>query len=482
MRIRIKMGADREGKILAKEMDILADNGAYSINAPVVVDTAATRVDSLYRFKNLKTTTRLVYTNNPASGMFRGFGNPQSTFAVECMMDMLAEKLQMDPVEISLKNATQCGDVTAHGWEIKSCELSSCIRKAAAAIGWQEKKSSPRRNRGIGMACVIHVSGNRSVFPPFDGSTATVRINENGEAYVLPSDGDIGQGMSTVSAQIAAEALGFPVEKVRVHRVDTDWSGFGLGASASRVTTIGGNAVKLAAEDAKRQLLEHAAIMLKTAKEELDIEDGNVINSKSGAVLASAAEAAKFAVHSSGGDYIVGRGKYVTPGVVIADAKTKYGNISSAYSFGAHAAEVEVDVETGKVTVLRYVAAHDSGQIVNPLLAQGQVEGGVVQGLGFSFCENMHFENGKLLNDSFLDYKVPLALDIPPIETIFVDSYDPNGPFGAKGLGEPVLVPVPCAISNAIYDAVGIRLTELPFSPERVREAWKKKQRKAGEA
>lgn len=478
MKIRLKMGADKEGHVLAKEMDVLADNGAYSANAPVVADTAATRVDSLYRFESVKTACRLVYTNKPTSGMFRGFGNPQSTFAVECMMDMLAYKLHIDPVEIRLKNAVQCGDVSIHGWKIKSCELADCIKKASQAAMWQEKKANPIKGKGLGIGCVIHVSGNRSVFPPFDGSSAMVRINEDGEADVTCADGDIGQGMNTVSAQIAAEILGFTMDQVRVNRVDSDQAGFGLGASASRVTTLGGNAVRLAAEDAKGQLLDQASDILKISMEDLIIQNGMIyVRNDPGKSLITVAEVARQAVYRSGGQYIIGRGGYLPPDVERADPQTKYGNISCAYSFGAHIAEVEVDTETGKVKVLNYIAAHDSGQIVNPTLAEGQVEGGVVQGLGFALYENMHFQNGKMLNDGYLDYKIPLALDIPPIKTIFADSYDPNGPLGAKGLGEPTIVPVASAISNAIYDAVGVRLTKLPFTPERIKEALAKKDR-----
>lgn len=478
MKIRLKMGADKEGHVLAKEMDCLADNGAYSANAPVVADTAATRVDSLYRLESVKTTSCLVYTNKPTSGMFRGFGNPQSTFAVECMMDMLAHKLNIDPVEMRLRNAAQSGDISIHGWKIKSCELSDCIKKASEAVQWQYKRANPVKGRGQGMGCVIHVSGNRSVFPPFDGSSAIIRINEDGEADVTCADGDIGQGMNTVSAQIAAEVIGLTMDQVRVNRVDSDLAGFGLGASASRVTTLGGNAVRLAAEDAKWQLLEQASAMMKIPVDSLLIEYG-IIYAKNapGKSLATVADVAEQAIYRTGGQYIIGRGGYLPPDVERADPKTKYGNISCAYSFGAHVAEVEVDMETGKVKVLDYVAAHDSGQIVNPTLAEGQVEGGVVQGLGFALLEDMYFKEGKLLNDSYLDYKVPLALDIPPIKTIFADSYDPNGPLGAKSLGEPTIVPVVSAISNAIYDAIGVRLTKLPFTPERIKEALSQKEK-----
>ena len=227
---------------------------------PVIVDTSATRVDALYRFKNLHAVVDLVYTNKVPTSAFRGFGNPQSHFAVESMMDILAEKLGMDPVEIRLRNATQVNDVTAHGWNIKSCGLSETINKAAKSIQWSEKRGKGRNKaRGVGIACGIHVSGNRSIAPTGDGAYSQVRVYQDGTIHIATSEGDIGQGANTVYAMIAAEQLGVPVEKIFIDQLDTDMTAMGVGASASRITVLAGNAVLAASVAARKRLIESAA-------------------------------------------------------------------------------------------------------------------------------------------------------------------------------------------------------------------------------
>ncbi|MDO5111753.1 MAG: xanthine dehydrogenase family protein molybdopterin-binding subunit [Clostridia bacterium] len=467
MKLTLKMGADKEGHILAKETLIEAENGAYTINASVVVDTTATRVESLYRFKNIRDTARLIYTNKVPTGTFRGFGNPQGTFMVECVMDMLAEKLGMDPTQIRLINASQPGDVTAHEWKIGSCELSQCIHKAAALSGWEEKKRNKRYGHGIGMGCCIHVNGNRSVFPAFDGSTATIRMNENGKAELMCADGDIGQGASTVFAMIAAKTIGIPARDVRILRVDSAQSGFGFGAFASRITLNAGNAVLDAAQKVHMCLCETAAKRAGCEVEAVRIENGLIY--APGGYEESVAEVSKQYMYSRGGIYLKQEGSFMPSGVRMADKKTKLGNISAAYSFASHVAEVDIDLETGKLSVVNYVGVHDTGNVINPMLAEGQIEGGVVQGLGYAIYEDYYFDkDGRMLNTSFLDYKLPTTMDIPPIHSAFAQSFEQNGPYGAKGLGEPTIVPVAAAVANAIYDAIGVRITDMPFTPEHV--------------
>lgn len=467
MRLTLKMGADKEGHILAKETLIEADNGAYTINSSVVVDTTATRVESLYRFKNIRDTAKLIYTNILPSGTFRGFGNPQGTFMVECVMDMLAEKLGMDPVDIRLVNAVHPGDVSAHGWEIQSCELSQCIKMAAEKSHWKELRGKGEFGHGIGMGCCIHVNGNRSVFPAFDGSSAFIRLNENGKAELMCADGDIGQGASTVFAMIAAQTIGLKVEDILIQRVDSAISGFAFGAFASRITLNAGNAVKDAAEKIKAKLVSTAAVLANCKEEEIVIED-SMIKAGNG-WSETVAEVSLQYLYQHGGAYMREEGFYMPPGVIMADKKTKIGNISPAYSFASHVAEVNVDIDTGKLEIAHYYGIHDTGEVINPMLAEGQIEGGVLQGLGYAIYENYYFDkSGKMLNSSFLDYKVPTSMDMPELESAFAESHEDRGPFGAKGLGEPTIVPVAAAVANALYDAVGIRFTEMPFTPEKV--------------
>ncbi|WP_227761814.1 xanthine dehydrogenase family protein molybdopterin-binding subunit [Zhaonella formicivorans] len=475
MKIRMALAASQDGTLLAKRSTIIADNGAYSNIAPGVLSTAVTRIDNLYRIKNVDNIGYLVYTNKLPTGMFRGFGNPQTTFAIEVLMDQLAVKLGMDPAELRIKNATRTGDVTVHGWEITSSGLTDCIREVVRRSGWDEKRKNKVPGRGIGLACCIHVSGNRGVYPSFDGSAAEVRISADGMVTVFSGEGEIGCGTTTVWAQIAAEALGIGVDRVRVAEVDSDYSPFGLGAYASRVTVIGGNAVLAAARDARRQLLEAAGEILGLAPDKLDIRDGKIISLVDNAVFKDFAEIATEACYRRGGTVIVGRGSYVPSNVTIADPKTKYGNIAPSYSFGCQLAEVEVDQETGKVKVLKIIAVQDLGRVLNPTLAEGQLEGGVAMGIGYTFMEEIITKEGRILNPNFRDYKLPVATDMPPIEVAFVETLDPIGPFGAKSVAEPALVPTAPAIINAIRDAVGVYVTSLPVKPEKLLAALEKR-------
>lgn len=483
MKIDLELGVDAKGNLLAKRTQVVADNGAYSNIAPGVLSTVMTRIDSLYRLKNVHNVGCLVYTNKIPTGMFRGFGNPQITFAFETLIDRLAKKLDMDPAMLRSRNASCCGDVTVHGWEISSSGLMDCIDKAVKNTNWAQRNSFQNlvvkdKNifRGIGMACCIHVAGNRGVYPSFDGSAAEVRISADGTVLVLSGEGEIGCGTNTTFAQIAAEVLGVEMDCVCVPEVDTQYSPFGLGAYASRVTVIGGNAVKAAAEDALRQLKNAASKIMKANIEKIEIQKGYFEAEGQKIPFAQICQEACF---SDGGTVIVGKGKFVPSNVCIADKETLYGNISPSYSFGAQVAEVEVDIDTGRVEIVDYLAIQDLGKVLNPLGAEGQLEGGVVQGIGYTFYEKMLFdEQGQLINPRFRDYKLPTIMDIPPIRVDFVEPIDPVGPFGAKSVAEPALVPTAPAICNAIYNAVGISINSLPLTFEDLRKKIKEKMEK----
>lgn len=469
MRTRVKLGVSRDGRFVAKEMRILADNGAYCDEAPVVLSVAADTMDNLYRLENLRTEAMLVYTNKVPSGAFRGFGNPQTTYAFECAVDEAAEELGWDPAELRLRNVVGPNTTSVHGWRISSCGIAECIREATQQAGWKEKRRSREvtgdLRRGVGLACCVHKSGARR-HPVYEGSAAYVRVDGTGSVTVLCGETEIGQGARTVWAQIAAEVLQVPLEKVRVIHLDTDVSPYGVGTFASRVTTLGGKAVLLAAQDAERQLRAVAADLLGTGVEDVTLREGEFV--AAGGRRLSFAEVAREAEHRRAGLPVTGQGVCLVPGVVYADERG-YGNLSTTYAFAAHVAEVEVDVRTGQVRVTEVTAAHDLGRAVNPLLAEGQVEGGVAQGIGYALHERLVFgEKGEVLNPNFLDYKILTAADAPRVRTIFVETKDPFGPFGAKGLGEPALVPVAAAVANAVAHALGKRVRDLPLTPDKI--------------
>jgi len=467
--ISVRLGIKNDGIFTGKELKILACCGAYAGTGPAVLSTTATRASALYRFGNLKCTADLAYANITPFGSVRGYGNPQLHFALESTIDAAAEVIGMDPLDVRLKNATETGDVTDNGFVLNSCHLKECLRSAAEKTNWREKHSKGRNESvGIGMASMIHVSGNRAVYPFFDGATAHVRINSDVGIDLITGEADIGQGSNTVFAQIVAEVLGVSPEEIRPMPLDTDHSPFGLGTFASRVTTIGGKAVQLAAEDARRQLLEVAAEYMKANVNDLKCSGGKIYVKGSPDSGMEIGEVGRLAFNSRGGASITGVGEYVVPPNVVMPDKTKYGNISSAYSFGVQVAEVKVDGDTGKVEILNILSAHDSGTIINPMLAEGQIEGGVSQGIGYAFFEEIVRQDGKVMNDNFTDYRMPTVYDVPQILSQFVEFPDPLAPFGAKGLGEITIVPTAAAIANAIYDATGIRLKELPFTPEKI--------------
>jgi 4-hydroxybenzoyl-CoA reductase alpha subunit len=474
MVIYLKMGVKKSGMLTAKEHRIYADNGAYTKYASAVLNLGTYRVDGLYRLGNIRNENYLVYTNKLPTSAFRGFGNPQITFAVESMLDQLAEGIGMDPLELRLRNAAETGDVNAHGFKYVSCGLKDCLKKTADAISWQEKKKKKNVRRGIGISATSHVCGNRSFFPLFDGATAYARVDEGGKVRVLTGEVEVGQGLLTAYAAICAEEMGIPLSEVTVEAPDTDIAPFGLGTWGDRGTFIGGSGVKLAAADAKRQILEMAAEMLEANPSDLDCRDGRVFVKGSPQKGLPFEEVASAAVYRKGGSPVFGKGTFI-PASELSDS-TRYGNISGTYAFGAQAAEVEVDPETGEVRVIQIAAAHDVGRALNLTTTEGQIEGATVQGMGYALSEEVRYENGVMLSPNFLQYRIPTALDVPPMKTFLVETVDP-GPFGAKGVAEPAMTPTAPAIANAIYDAIGVRIRTLPITPQKILEALQKEKK-----
>jgi CO/xanthine dehydrogenase Mo-binding subunit len=472
MKINVRLGFMKDGRIRGKHIRVIADNGAYSAKAPAITGVAAMRHDTCYKYIDVKTQAYLVYTNKIPTGAFRGFGNPSAEWAVEQAIDKGAHELGIDPVELARINAAEPGYVSPHGNRVQSCELKQCIDLAAKMMDWPKKRAEKKPNTGLGLACTVHVSGKRH-FGDYDGSSATIKINEDGKALILSGEGECGQGVFTVMCQIAAEELGIPVEDVEVSRADTDLTTFCLGAFASRLTYISGNAVKNAATNVKQQLFDQAAEMLEANPEDLVSRDGRISVRGAESKSITVADVARARLFRHNGAPIVGSGSFDADSVL--PDNTRFGNESGAYNYGVQAAHLEVDPETGQVKILKYIIASDCGTVIYPIGAEGQVEGGLSQGIGYALTEGLQFDEGRPLNPNFSDYRIPSMRDMPPLQYAFAESYEPTGPFGAKGLGELNMDPTAAVISNAIFDAVGVRIKDLPITPEKILRALREK-------
>jgi CO/xanthine dehydrogenase Mo-binding subunit len=375
-------------------------------------------------------------------------------------------------MELARLNAAETGYVSPHGNRVTSCELKQCLDMAEKMIDWKAKHAKKQPNTGLGLACTVHVSGKRH-FGDYDGSSATIKINEDGKALILSGEGECGQGAHTAMCQIAAEELGVPVEDVEISRADTDLTTFCLGAFASRLTYVSGNAVKNAATNVKQQLFEQAAEMLEANPQDLMSRDGKIFVKGAEGKSVTVGDAARARLFRHNGAPIVGSGSFDADSVL--PDSTRFGNESGAYNYGVQAAHVHVDPETGQVQILNYVIASDCGTVIYPTGAEGQVEGGLAQGIGYALTEGLQIDEGRPINPNFSDYRIPSMRDMPPLKHAFADSYEPTGPFGAKGLGELNMDPTAAVINNAIFDAVGVRVKTLPITPEKILRALKEK-------
>lgn len=476
MILRLKTAIDRDGRLRASHCVIIADGGAYSSVGALSISLPGLFLTLPYRLPAFHYEGYRVYTNKPFCGALRGHGTPQLRFAVESQLDLLAESLGIDPVEIRLRNSVQADETTVNGMKVTSCQLRECIEKAAAASGWEEKKGKLPPGRGIGIAAGALCSGARLM--GHSSSSALIKVHEDGAVTLLTGSTDVGQGSNTILSQIVAEELGIALEDIRISLVDSEITPIDPGTFGARVTFCAGNAVRAAAADARRQLLEVAAEALDAHPEEIVFRNRQVFVAGCPDRAMPFQKLVLLAQYEKGVP-ILGRGVY-TPDLAVPDFRSGGGNLSPAYTFAAQAAEVEVDPETGQVKLLRMTFSHDCGFAINPLSVEGQLEGGMVMMQGQALYENLQREGGQTLNPTLLHYTMPTAGDIPQeVRSILVEGADPLGPFGAKEAGEGTTLGTIPAIANAIYDAIGVRLTELPFSPERILRALEEKGKKA---
>lgn len=468
---KISQGCTKEGKLLFREMEMILDNGAYTSWGATTPSVMMLPISSLYKVANVKYTAKCVYTNNTYSQAMRGYGNPQATFAIECSLEQLAEAAGIDPYEFRLINANEPGEITPQNFKITSCGMKECMEAVKTRLGWTGKRMQ-KEGRGFGMAALVHVGGGARVYKS-DGCGTIIKIDDYGKVDVFTGSSEIGQGSETIVAQITAEVLGVPIDDINVINDDTDVCPWDVGVHASRTTFVAGNSALGAARKLKEQILDLAAATLNEDPSALDIKGGVISSRRDKEKSIALGKILRSAHYASGGKMLVADYFYDPPNENF-DREFK-GNLSVAYAYGAHGVEVEVDKETGQVKIIKYVAAHDVGRAINPMLLEGQIYGGGVMGLGYALSENMVYQNGKIMNPNFLDYKLLTAKDIPPIEAVIIETDEKNGPFGAKGIGEPGLVPTAPAIANAIYDAVGVRIKDLPITPEKVLKALKEK-------
>jgi xanthine dehydrogenase molybdenum-binding subunit len=454
--IELKQGVKRDGTLTARQARFIANSGAYASHGPGVTRVGSSALGSLHKCPNVHIEGICVYTNTPIAGAFRGYGAPQAYFALESQMDAIAAALGIDPIELRLRNAFTVGDRGPSGTPFTSCELAECLQRGAARIGWSQLRADrasfgPIR-RGVGVACQLH---SATSYPAVkEAAGAVISINEDGTAQLLVGSADLGTGAKTVLAQIAAEELGVRFEDIRVVSGDTDVTPYDIGAYASRTTFIAGGATQRAAAQAREQLLVLAADDLQAPASDLEIEAG-VIRSKGDPQKACTLKALMASPGGRAPRTVIGRATFAP---------------RNDYSFAAQFAEVAVDVETGQVRVTKMVAVHDIGKAINPATAEGQVEGALQQGIGYALLEDLLVddETGRTRNANFVDYKMLTALDMPEIQVELLESADELGPFGAKGVAEDGTCPTAAAIANAIFDATGVRMKELPITPERL--------------
>lgn len=502
---RIVQGCDADGRLTFREVEVTQDNGAYAswgATFPTVMLLPAT---SLYRVPNVRFEATVVYTNNTYCQAMRGYGNPELTWALESNLDELAEVAGIDPYEIRRINCNEPGEVTPMGLKVSTCGLRECLEATAKGLSWEERRGKGKR-RGVGMASLIHVGGGGRIYRS-DASGLILKLDDFGNVNVYHGGVEMGQGLHSALSLGVAEALGVTPDRVFINPTDTGTCPWDVGTHASRGAFMACNAAIRAADKARAKIFELAEGVFATeakralakycrkhptyAPPDFDVDAAakrDNFELAEGVLFLKDApdepwlrlELGRFlrAIHfRAQGEMLTVEVMYDPPNE-LPDWGKGVGNMSSTYTYGTQGAEVEVDEETGEVRILRLVAAHDVGRVLNPQTLKGQIYGGLAQGIGYALTEQVLTKDGRILNPGFRDYKIPTAWEMDfPIELVFVETADGFGPFGAKGIGEPGLVPTAPAIANAIHDAVGVRIRDLPITPEKVLAALRAKKR-----
>jgi xanthine dehydrogenase molybdenum-binding subunit len=474
--LKLRSGCRKDGTLTFRSVETLHDNGAYTSWGATTPFVMMPTFSSLYRVPHCKYHTTVAYTNNPYSGSFRGYGNLQATLAVESHMDKLAEAIGMDPLAFRLRNAQAQGEVTGQGMVFKSCGFEVCLRTAAERSDFLAKHREYRAahrapgpvKRGIGIASMLHVGGGAKIYPS-DGCGTILKIDDFAHVTLMTGASEIGQGSETVLAQLVCEELGLPISAVTVVNNDTDITPWDVGVHASRTTFIAGNSAIGAARKAKAKILAVAATKTGIAESELDLAGGFVVRAASGEAIVELAKLLR-GLHFSDKAELVMTTYYYEPPSVHQDKGFK-GDVSATYAWATQVVEVEVDCDTGIVKMKKVTGAHDVGRVINRLGIEGQIEGGMVMGQGYALTEHLLIEDGRVRNPSFRDYKLVTAPEIPEMDLSFIETMDGEGPQGAKGVGEAPAICIAAATANAIYNATGVRIYELPFTPEKVYRA-----------
>lgn len=452
-RVSIKTGVMNDGKLVARQCLIHMETGAYADAGPRVTQKAGYRCFGPYRLPHMQTDAYTVYTNTVPAGAYRGFGTLQVTWAYESQMDIIAEKLGLDPLDFRLKNLLRKGELYTPGDTPVDCDLRAGLLRTAKEIGWKEKK---KPNRGKGLAVCMKDGGGT-----YKVSSAAVKLNADGSVVLLTGTVEVGQGARTALSQVVAEELGVPFDAITVAQLDTDVTPYDVNTNASSSTVVMGLSVQRATQDLKRQLLRHAARILKTPASRLAIRGGKVHAGKESLSF----EQLMHKIFLSKAGELIGRGAYQD----VKNNKAALGSPTTFWEISWGGAELEVDRDSGEIKLIKYVSLADVGQAINPVLCEGQDEGGVMNAIGHTLLEEMIYKDGQLLNPNLVDYRVPTFAALPvEFESVLVENHNGPGPFGSKGTGEGGLLPVAAAVGNALYQATGLRLYDLPLTPEKV--------------
>ncbi len=485
--IHMRTGATRDGVLTFRSADVLLDNGAHTSWGPTIPVIMMRTTSGHYRVPVVDFKAQAIYTNNPYAGSFRGYGNVQTTWATAQQMDMLADLVDIDPLEFHLKNAQTSGEVTPQQSFLRECALAECLATAAEACDYSRKRKAyaalrdepGRYKKGIGLASSIHNAGGAKIHKS-DGIGTILKVDDYARVTVITGASEIGQGIDAVITLIVAEELGVPVEHVTIVNNDSDVAPWDVGVHASRTTFIAGNGTRRAARKAKAQILAAAEKLLGEPAQDLDLRGRSVVRDRDGTPLVKLERLLRQMHFQAEPELVMVTDYYEPPSE--PEGAQHISDHSAAYSHAVHIAEITVDTLTGEIKVDKITVAQDVGRVINRMGLEGQVEGGIAIGLGYALSENMRLRDGLMTNPCFRDYKLITAPEMPPLDLHFIESHCAEGPYGAKGVSELPTIVIAPAIANALYNATGVRIFNPPMSPETVARALYEKRSRAASA